>query len=123
MLNEMEKFLFSTDHPNGYPPHNIVKLNEEDYVIELAVAGLSKDDLNVEVKENKLFVTHEAKDDDRKYTYKGISNRSFKRIFHLHRDIVVGSADIENGVLKVNLKHVIPEEKKPRRIEIGSIAA
>ena len=120
MFNEMEKLFFSYDPTNNYPPHNIVKLNDEDYILELAVAGLVKKDLNVEVRENKLLITHEGKEDERKYTYKGISTRGFKRIFHLHRDIIVENADIVNGVLSVKLKHVIPEEKKPRKIEIGS---
>lgn len=118
MFEEMEKFLFSSDHSTSYPPYNIVKVDDENYTIELAVAGLSKGDLKIELKDKKLFVEHSAKEDDRSYYHKGISNRSFKRVFHLHRDIVVQDADIQNGILKINLQLEIPEERKPRLIEI-----
>lgn len=119
MFEEMEKYLFSSNNSNTYPPYNIVKEDDENYTIELAVAGLSKEDLKIELKENKLFIEHEPKEDDRSYYHKGISNRGFKRMFHLHRDIVVESADIENGILTVNLKLEVPEERKPRMIEIN----
>lgn len=106
---------------SNYPPYNIVKVDEDNYAIELAVAGFTFDDLSIEVKEGILYVNGNKKTtDEGEYLHKGISARSFQRSFTLSDTIVVGGADLDNGILTIDLENVIPEEKKPRKIDIGS---
>ena len=118
---------------SGYPPYNIRKLNELQYVVELALAGFSKSDIEVEVTDGTLTIrTVTAKgdpdgvDNDEKssnneigFVHQGIAKRSFSRQFNLSDDIIVKSADLKDGLLIVNLERVIPDEKKPRLIPIG----
>ncbi|MFT5675131.1 MAG: molecular chaperone IbpA [Paraglaciecola sp.] len=123
-----------------YPPYNIELLAEDKYRITMAIAGFAKDEVSIEVRENTLQVigTKPARssagkspvgksDDDksgeeqeRKFLHKGISERNFERKFQLGDHVKVLAADMENGLLHVDLERVVPEEKKPRRIEIGS---
>ena len=108
---------------NNYPPYNIVKVSDTDYAIQIAVAGFGKDDIEIETKENTLTVKSvEKKDgevvDDTTYLHKGISNRAFRRSFTIADDVVVKGASFENGLLNIDLERIIPEEKKPRMIEI-----
>jgi len=108
---------------NNYPPYNIVKVSDTDYAIQIAVAGFGKDDIEIETKENTLTVKSvEKKDgevvDDTTYLHKGISNRAFRRSFTIADDVVVKGASFENGLLNIELERIIPEEKKPRMIEI-----
>lgn len=114
-----ESFVATTN----YPPYNIVKVSDSDYAIQIAVAGFSKDDIEIETKENTLTVKSKDKKDgeivdDVKYLHKGISNRAFTRSFSLADDVVVKGATFENGLLNVELERIIPEEKKPRLIKI-----
>jgi len=111
----------------NYPPYNIVKYGDNKYCIEIAVAGFSKDDIEIETKENVLTVrsnehfVHERKTEEEQgveYLHKGISARQFKRSFTLSNDVIVNDASLEDGLLKVELERVVPEEKKPRLIEI-----
>jgi molecular chaperone IbpA len=106
----------------NYPPYNIVKVSDSDYAIQIAVAGFGKDDIEIETKENTLTVKSVEKKeelvDDVTYLHKGISNRAFTRSFTLSDDVVVKGATFENGLLNVALERIIPEEKKPRLIEI-----
>ena len=118
---------------SGYPPYNIRKLNELQYVVELALAGFSKSDIEVEVTDGTLTIrTVTAKgdpdgvDNDEKssnneigFVHQGIAKRSFSRQFNLSDDIIVKSADFTDGMLIGNLERVIPDEKKPRLIPIG----
>lgn len=102
-----------------YPPHNVVKISDDSFLIELAVAGFSIEDLNIETVENSLVVTGEhAEDDAREYTHKGISARKFTRRFTLAEYVNVGDASLANGILSIALERVIPDEKKPRTIAI-----
>jgi len=115
---------------SGYPPHNIIKTSEEEYTIELAVAGFSKDQLVVEVKEDMLTVSGNNSTDselmgdkiaaEEDYIHRGIANRSFTKRFKLAESVKVINGDLQNGMLKIFLKHIIPEEKKARKIEIGT---
>ena len=106
----------------NYPPYNIVKVDDEHYAIQIAVAGFSKDDIEIESKENTLVVKTKEKNeelvDDTTYLHKGISNRAFTRSFTIADDVVVKGATYENGLLNVELERIIPEEKKPRMIKI-----
>ncbi|NDB27939.1 hypothetical protein EB151_00100 [archaeon] len=107
---------------DNYPPYNIIKGDEETYTIELAVSGFSEDELSVEVKENTLTVTGTKTDiADVEYLHKGIGGRNFERKFTLAADLVVTGAEIVNGILTISMELVVPEHKKPRTIEIGTV--
>jgi molecular chaperone IbpA len=108
-----------------YPPYNIELLAEDKYRITMAIAGFAKDEVSIEVQENTLQVIgtkadKEASNTERKFLHKGISERSFERKFQLGDHVKVLAADLENGLLHVDLERVVPESKKPRKIEIGS---
>jgi len=103
----------------NYPPYNIIKKSDENYVIELAVSGFSINDLMIELKENILKVTGEKDEMDRDYIHKGIGARSFERKFTLAADLVVQDAEIIDGILVINLELIIPDHKKARTIDIG----
>ena len=105
----------------GYPPYNIRKEGDTKYFIELAVAGLSEDDLEVELKESVLEIrSKQSTEDEANYVHRGIAKRSFQRSFTLSDDIVVKGCGLVNGMLTVELEKVIPEEKRARLIPIGS---
>ena len=117
----IERMREQTPGQSNYPPYNIVKTDENFYELQLAVAGFTQDDLDIEVKDGVLTV--EGKKDteeERTYLHKGISARAFRRTFTLSDTIIVSGADLTDGILTVSLENVIPEEKKPRKIEIGS---
>ena len=119
-------FDMDTTRDSGYPPYNIRKINEAQYVIEIALAGFSKDDIEVELTEGTLTVRSKKLeeqtelDSEDSYVHKGIAKRSFLRCWTLSDDMVVGGADLKDGMLVINLEKVIPDEKKPRLINIGS---
>ena len=105
----------------GYPPYNIRKEGEAKYIIEMAVAGLSEDDLEVELKEGTLSIrSKQSTDDQSDYVHRGIAKRQFERSFALSDDIVVKGCDLTNGMLIVELEKIIPEEKRARLIPIGN---
>jgi molecular chaperone IbpA len=117
LFNELEHVTrHAQDH---YPPHNIIKTGDTDYLIELAVAGFSKDELNVEVKDRTLTVTGEHVSKGREYIHRGISTKKFKRTFRLSEHVQVHGADLVDGVLSIELKYEIPQELRPRKINIG----
>jgi molecular chaperone IbpA len=112
-----------TTRDSGYPPYNIRKINEAQYVIEIALAGFSKDDIEVELTEGNLAVRSKKEEEtngDDSFVHKGIAKRSFLRSWTLSDDIIVKGADLKDGMLIINLEKVIPDEKKPRLIQIGS---
>ena len=119
-------FDMDTTRDSGYPPYNIRKINEAQYVSEIALAGFSKDDIEVEVTEGTLTIRSKKLEDqvelnsEDSYVHKGIAKRSFLRCWTLSDDMVVGGADLKDGMLVINLEKVIPDEKKPRLINIGS---
>ena len=105
----------------GYPPYNIRKEEDTKYFIEIAVAGLSEDDLEVELKESVLEIrSKQSTEDEANYVHRGIAKRTFERAFTLSDDIVVKGCGLVNGMLTVELEKVIPEEKRARLIPIGS---
>lgn len=104
--------------PN-YPPYNIKKTGENTYAIELAVAGFGKQDIELELADGKLIVRGNLADNtDENYLFKGIANRAFTRTFALDDQIEVQDAELVNGLLKVFLERIIPEHKKPKKIEV-----
>ena len=116
-------YKFNSDSINHYPPYNIRKINDTDYVIELAIAGFGKKDIEVKSQENTLTIKSKDKkeevlDKDESVLHRGISQRSFKRSFTVAEDVVVKGADLKDGLLSVKLERIIPEEKKPKFIDI-----
>jgi len=116
-------YKFNSDSINHYPPYNIRKVNDTDYVIELAVAGFGKKDIEVKSQENTLTIKSTDKKDevlekDESVLHRGISQRSFKRSFTVAEDVVVKGADLKDGLLSVSLERIIPDEKKPKIIDI-----
>ena len=116
MINEMD-----VKKPQSYPPYNIVRFDEDNYQIQIAVAGFSPEELDIEVKENQLTVNGAIQtSSEGTYLHHGLASRDFSHTFKLSDTIVVKAADVQNGVLKINLENIIPEEKKPRKIPIES---
>ena len=116
-------YKFNSDSINHYPPYNIRKINDTDYVIELAIAGFGKKDIEVKSQENTLTIKSKDKkeevlDKDEDILHRGISQRSFKRSFTVAEDVVVKGADLKDGLLSVKLERIIPDEKKPKIIDI-----
>lgn len=108
--------------PN-YPPYNIKKIDENKYSIEIAVAGFSKSEIEIEFVDDKLVVKGNVSSpdgtDQENYLFKGIANRAFTRTFALNDQVEVQGAEMVNGMLKIALERIIPEHKKPKKIEIG----
>lgn len=105
----------------GYPPFNIERTGEDNFRIELAVAGFGQEDLSIDFKENTLTVSGSRKPvaDQRQYLHRGIAERNFERRFSLADHVRVTEARLENGLLTVDLVRELPEALKPRKIEIG----
>lgn len=111
------------DTSQAYPPYNIERTDETHYRITLAVAGFAEKDLNVEVREGVLSVQgkrDEAAQSKSGYLYQGIAGRAFDRRFQLAENVEVAGARLENGLLHIDLERIIPEEQKPRRIQINA---
>ena len=103
----------------GFPPYNIRKDGDYNHVIEMALAGFGKKDIEVKVTENTLSIRSiKENSEDDTTQYRGISYRKFERTFTLADDIVVNDAKLENGMLTIDLERVVPEEKKPRLISV-----
>ena len=124
LFNDFDRMLsFNSASINHYPPYNIRKVNDTDYVIELAIAGFGKKDIEVKSQENTLTIKSKDKkeevlDKDESVLHRGISKRSFTRSFTVAEDVVVKGADLKDGLLSVKLERIIPEEKKPKFIDI-----
>ena len=122
MLDQVASF---DNEANAYPPYNIERLAENDYRITMAVAGFGRQDLQVEVKENTLSIRGEKKETDaeRTFLHRGIASRAFERRFQLADHVEVRGADVNDGLLSVDLEREVPDRLKPRTIEIGATAA
>jgi molecular chaperone IbpA len=112
----------------GYPPYNIVKVDDNKYCIEMAVAGFGKQNIDIEVANSTLTITggiksvEELDEEDKNpisYLYKGIADRTFTRKFTLADTVEVKNAELINGMLKLWLENIIPDEKKPKKVEIS----
>ena len=112
----------ATSEASGYPPYNIARTDENAYRIELAVAGFRPEELNIEVKENRLAISGRkaAKDEVKTYLHRGLAERNFERRFQLADYVVVTDADLADGLLTVSLKRELPEALKPRRVQINT---
>lgn len=123
LFDEVEKLLnsdFKTP-TTTFPPHNILKLDDNHYVVELAVAGFSKDDIEVSVNDGELIIkgNKEDKTESGEYLHRGIGLRSFTKTLRIADTVEVKGAEYKDGILRVGLENIIPDHKKPRKIEIG----
>jgi len=117
MFNELE---YATKHASDhYPPHNIIKVSDEEYTIEVACAGFNESELNVEQKERSLTVTGKHESKGRDVIHRGISTRDFTRRFRLSEYVQVTGASLSDGILAIDMKVEIPKEKQSRTIKIG----
>jgi molecular chaperone IbpA len=118
MLDRIREASESLPKIPSYPPYNIKKVNDEHFVIEMAVAGFGKHNLDIELKDDTLTVSGSLDTEDKDYIYQGIANRAFTRKFTLADTVVVKNAELANGLLKIALERFIPEEKKAKKIDI-----
>lgn len=102
-----------------FPPYNVKQIDEDNYTIELAVAGYSREDLDIKVEKDTLTIKSEKDNDDKsEFLHRGIAGRNFTQHFTLGEYMVVKSASLENGLLTINLERELPEEAKPKTIKI-----
>ena len=121
VFDRLNNYVVHQNHmtPTGFPPYNIRKEGDYNFVIELALAGLSKDDLEIEIADQTLTIRSiDKKEDEGELLHRGISYRQFTRTWTLAENVVVNEAKMENGMLVIRLEHVVPEEKKPRKVSI-----
>ena len=120
-IRDVEKILDSEVKQSTFPPHNIIKADDNKYVVELAVAGFAKDEIDIQVQEGNLTIKGEKNDkDESNYLHRGIGTRSFTKVITIADTIEVRGAEIKDGILRVGLENIIPEHKKPRKVEIGN---
>jgi molecular chaperone IbpA len=120
MFDQLER-RFSTQVNNNYPPHNVIKIGDSDYEIQVAVSGFEKDEIVVEVDQDQLVIRGERKkedDVDVEYLHRGLATRDFVKSLTLAEHMEVGEAKIKNGILTVQIKRIIPESLKPRQIRV-----
>jgi molecular chaperone IbpA len=119
VFDNLARYMDNTVTSTGFPPYNIRKDGDYGYVIEMALAGFSKKDIEVEVADGTLSVRSVKENiDDDADLYRGIAYRKFNRKFTLADDVVVNDVSLQNGMLNIELERVVPEEKKPRLITV-----
>ena len=114
-------FDMDLESSSSYPPYNISKVDDNNYIIEMALAGFNKDDIEIELADSELTVRSKKREDSNKdvnLIHQGISHRSFNRKFTLSEEILVKNAEMKNGMLIIKLEKFIPENKKPKFINI-----
>ena len=120
---ELDRFRHASEvaAKQSYPPYDLLKIDEDNYMLKLAVAGFTKDEVDISVENNTLTISGEVvtdDDDNFDYLHKGIAMRKFTRTFALGEYMEVISAEMDNGLLYVSVRREIPEEKKPKQITI-----
>lgn len=124
VLNRVEEILRQNAQQSNYPPFNVIRHDEYNFTIEMAVAGFEKGEITIEVHKQKLTVTgkHDSETDESvEYLYRGLSSRSFVRDWDLAEHVKVSSAVQENGILRIALQREVPEEERPKSIDIKFI--
>ena len=123
LFDDVEKLLsMDIQKATTFPPHNILKLDDSRYIVELAIAGFSKDEIEITAEDGTLTIKGEKVDKDlgdAVYLHRGIGTRSFTKTLKIADTVEVKGAEFKDGILRVGLENVIPEHKKPRKIEIG----
>jgi len=111
---------YTVKQQTSYPPYNINKIDDLNYQVEMALAGFGKDDIEIKYANNQLTIKSVDSDDkdEKDVIHRGISKRKFSRTFTLADDIKVNGAELKDGMLLVDLEKIVPEEKKPRTIDI-----
>ena len=120
LFDAMEKS-FRADVQESYPPFDIVRTGEESYRIMLAVAGFTRDEIDITAQQNQLVISGEKREKDEDgvdFVHRGIATRAFERRFQLADFVEVEKASYEDGLLSISLERVVPEAMKPRKIEI-----
>ena len=112
----------TTKTQTQFPPHNIIKLDDSRYVVELAIAGFGKDEIDITVDDGRLTIKGNKanKDESIQYLHRGIGTRSFTKTLTVADTIEVRGAEFKDGILRIGLENIVPDHKKPRKIEIGS---
>jgi len=123
IFHDMEKMLDNniSKAVSNFPPHNILKLDNNRYIVELAIAGFSKNEIDITVEDGNLIIkgTKADKEEETEYLYKGIGTRSFTKTLRIADTVEVKGAEFADGILKIGLENIIPDHKKPRKVEIG----
>ena len=119
VFDHLQNYAVNNTQSTGFPPYNIRKGGDYTFAIEMALAGFSKDDIEIEIEDGLLTVRSiKENDENDSDIYRGISYRKFNRKFTLADDIVVKDASLENGMLEITLERIVPDAKKPRKITI-----
>jgi molecular chaperone IbpA len=122
LSQEFDKIFGTRSTTTTYPPYNVIKIGDDEYVMEFAVAGFKKSDISISTDKNVLSITGEQEErefaDGDGYLHKGIAARKFTRAFTLPEYFEVLSAEMQDGILSVGLVRIIPEDKKPKTITI-----
>jgi molecular chaperone IbpA len=125
MLRDIESIMQNSVETvsDKFPPHNIIKVNDTNYMVELAIAGFDEKEIDITVKDGLMTIKGEKQqaDNEVNYLHKGIGTRSFSKTIRLADTIEVQGAAFKNGILSIGLENIIPESKKPKKIEIGTL--
>jgi len=125
MLRDIESIMQNSVETvsDKFPPHNIIKVNDTDYMVELAIAGFDEKEIDITVKDGLMTVKGEKQqaDNEVNYLHKGIGTRSFSKTIRLADTIEIQGAAFKNGILSIGLENIIPESKKSKKIEIGTL--
>ena len=123
LFDDVEKLLsMDIQKATTFPPHNILKLDDSRYIVELAIAGFSKDEIEITAEDGTLTIKGEKVDKDlgdAVYLHRGIGTRSFTKTLTIADTIEVKGAEFKDGILRIGLENIVPDSKKPRKIEIG----
>jgi len=122
-FNDVERLMKDDVHnkASNFPPHNIIRLDDNRYVVEMAVAGFAKDEIDITIEDGSLIVKGNKKEGEAnvQYVHRGIGTRSFTKTFTVADTIEVRGAEFKDGILRIGLENIIPDHKKPRKVEIG----
>lgn len=121
LFSELERTFASPAKQDNYPPYNVIRTDETKFVIEVAVAGFAEEELDVAIEGRTLTVRGERLregDAEHEYLHRGISGRNFEKTFPLGESIEVRGATVKNGILSIALEHLVPEDRKPKKIAI-----
>ena len=123
LFNQLSAFDSRPSQPNNYPPYNIIRNGENDYTIEVALAGFSDNQIEVvhEPENSSLVISGSNESEDANYLHQGIATRKFHRRWTIADTIQVKGANFTDGILRVQLENVIPDEKKPKKIKVESV--